>query len=61
MVKTPYEVLFKANPSYDHIKLLGCLCFAQDFQRQKDNQGIGNASPLDIIVGGVMLKLETYF
>jgi len=31
-----YEVLFKAQPYYDHIKVFGSLCYVHKNQRQKD-------------------------
>ena len=37
--KTPYEVLFEIKPTYDHIKIFGCLCYAHNLQRQKDKFG----------------------
>lgn len=26
--KTPYEILFQRKPSYNHLKIFGCICFA---------------------------------
>ena len=40
--KTPYEMLFKATPSYAHIKDFTCLCYAHNLQRQKDKFGSRN-------------------
>jgi len=34
--KTPYEMLFKALPSYDHVKVFGCLFYVHNLQRHKD-------------------------
>ncbi|XP_075473458.1 uncharacterized protein LOC142504488 [Primulina tabacum] len=30
--KTPYEVIFKKAPTFDHIKVLGCLCYATNLR-----------------------------
>ena len=34
--KTPYELLYGKSPSYDDIKVFGCLCFAHKSRRDKD-------------------------
>ena len=34
--KTPYECLYGMSPSYDEIKVFGCLCFAHRASRDKD-------------------------
>ncbi|KAL2252320.1 UNVERIFIED_CONTAM: Retrovirus-related Pol polyprotein from transposon RE1, partial [Sesamum indicum] len=33
--KTPYELLYKRQPTYDHIKVFGCLCFATNVSPHK--------------------------
>lgn len=38
--KTPYEVLYKKVPSYDNIKMFGCLCFVHHVRRDKDKFGM---------------------
>ena len=37
--KTPFEVLFGTKPTYDHIKVFGCLFHAYNLQRQKNKFG----------------------
>ena len=34
--KCPYEVLYSEPPSYDHLRVFGCLCFAQVRSKSKD-------------------------
>jgi len=37
--KTPYEILFKAKPSYDHIRIFRCLCYVYTHQKRKGKFG----------------------
>ncbi|XP_058006752.1 uncharacterized protein LOC131169099 [Hevea brasiliensis] len=37
--KTPYEMLFGKVPSYKHVQVFGCLCYAHNLNRDKDKFG----------------------
>ena len=41
--KTPYECQYGKPPSYDDIKIFGCLCFAHKSRRDKDKFGVRSA------------------
>ena len=34
--QTPYECLFGVPPSYDHVRVFGCLCYATSRSRGRD-------------------------
>ena len=34
--KTPYEILFKIKPSYDHVKVFGSLCYTSTLKSSRD-------------------------
>lgn len=33
--KSPYEMLYQVTPSYYHLKVLGCLCYASTLKRNR--------------------------
>ena len=45
--KTPYELVFGKTPSYDEIRIFGCLCFA----RHKTNDKFASRSRKCVFVG----------
>lgn len=33
---TPYEMLFNKTPTYEHMKVIGCLCYVRNASENKD-------------------------
>ncbi|KAJ9540324.1 hypothetical protein OSB04_026830 [Centaurea solstitialis] len=38
--KTPYEILFNKRPSYDHLRIFGCLVYVKDNKKGGDKFGV---------------------
>lgn len=65
--KTPYEKLHGTKPSYESLKVFGCLCFASTLKRDRHKLGARAYSCIFIgysqhkkAINHIILKLRLY-